>query len=324
MRGECVRRETAGHQCGYTEGSDFENDLSGGRRSESDECAQLLPVRPGPMGEERVTAAALMLPGEEDQNSRHVDAGEAGGDGRSLQPHGGETEMAVDERPVPSPVDEIGGDECEGDGAHAANALQITAEGGVDEQRQRAEIENVQVHGGLAGDCGIDAEAGEEQRHRSDAEHGEWRICDDQVDALREPLMTDLEVAASPGLRDDRVQTEQDADAEERRSIVRGAGDADCADSLWTEPADHDGVDDAHGDPAELRQDDRNGQRKQRAQLMSQRRKIGRSLHRLKGILSELFATRMRRCHRICRSRVTAEATGGLSWRWTESDPVEM
>ena len=68
---------------------------------------------------------------------------------------------------------------------HAANALQITAESGIDEQGQRAEIENVQVHGSRAGDCGVYVETVEEQRHRGDAEHGEWRICDDQVNALR-------------------------------------------------------------------------------------------------------------------------------------------
>ena len=46
------------------------------------------------------------------------------------------------------------------------------------------------------------------------------------------------------------------------------ARDADGTDGLRTKPADHDGVYDAHGDPAQLRQDDRNGQRQQRAQLI--------------------------------------------------------
>jgi hypothetical protein len=204
------------------------------------------------MGKERMPAAALMLPGEEDKNRRHVDAREAGGDGGALQPHGRQPEMAVDERPVPSPVDEVGRDECEGDGTHAADTLQIAAESGIDEQRQRAQVEDVQIDRGLAGDCGVDADAGEEQRYRGDAEHGEGRVRDDEIDALREPLMTDMEIAPSPGLRDDRVQPEQDADAEERRSVVRGAGYADRADSFRAETADHDGVDDAHGDPADL------------------------------------------------------------------------
>ena len=35
MRGERIRRKPAGHQCGHTKSSDFEDDLPGGRRSES-------------------------------------------------------------------------------------------------------------------------------------------------------------------------------------------------------------------------------------------------------------------------------------------------
>jgi hypothetical protein len=39
MRGQRVRGETSGHQSGDAEGSHFEDDLAGGRCSESDECA---------------------------------------------------------------------------------------------------------------------------------------------------------------------------------------------------------------------------------------------------------------------------------------------
>lgn len=60
-------------------------------------------------------------------------------------------------------------DERKGDGTHAADALQIAAESSLDEQRQRAQNEDAQIDDGLAGDCGIDTDAGEEQRYRGDA-----------------------------------------------------------------------------------------------------------------------------------------------------------
>ena len=48
------------------------------------------------------------------------------------------------------------------------------------------------------------------------------------------------------------------------------AAEADGADRLGPEPADHQRVDDPHRHPAELREDDRHGQREHRTELRTE------------------------------------------------------
>jgi len=175
--------------------------------------------------------------------------------------------MTVNERPVPYPVDEVGGDEREGDRADALDSLKVPAEGSVEEQRQSAPVEHAQVLRGLRADRGIRAEVWKDQRRGPEKDHEKGREDKREVDALREPAMALVEVAASIGLRDERVETEEDAYAEERGRVIDGVAHADGADGFGAETAHHDGVHDRHGHPSKLRENDWDGEREQRTQF---------------------------------------------------------
>ncbi len=49
--------------------------------------------------------------------------------------------MALDEKPVEEPVDEVGGDEHKHDGPHMTDGLEIAAKGPIKQQGQSAEAE---------------------------------------------------------------------------------------------------------------------------------------------------------------------------------------
>jgi hypothetical protein len=64
--------------------------------------------------------------------------------------------------------------------------------------------------------------------------------------------MTFLVIAATVGLRDQRVKPEHQADAEERRSVINSVAQGDSADGGGAEFAHHDGVHHALGHPPQL------------------------------------------------------------------------
>lgn len=64
--------------------------------------------------------------------------------------------------------------------------------------------------------------------------------------------------------------TQQDTDTEESRRVIGSTRNADCADGPRAEPAHHDGVDDTHCNPTKLRKNNGNGERKERAQFVTE------------------------------------------------------
>ena len=91
--------------------------------------------------------AAVGLQDGDEQHGHEVEAGEAGGPGGADDSVGGDVEgvvrvrasadlevplVAVDEDPVADEVDEVGGDEREGDGLGEVRGLQVAAEGEVE------------------------------------------------------------------------------------------------------------------------------------------------------------------------------------------------
>jgi hypothetical protein len=112
-----------------------------------------------------------------------------------------------------------------------------------------------------------DADAGKAEAGAGDENHEDGRDGAGQIDALREPAMAVVVVLAAVGLGDQGIEAEQQADAEERWRVEDGVADGDGSDGRWTEAADHDGVDDALGHPAEFAEHDGDGQLRQGGQF---------------------------------------------------------
>ena len=104
--------------------------------------------------------------------------------------------------------------------------------------------------------------AGEEEHDQRGEDHAE-------VEGLDQPSAALVEAAGAIGLGDQGVQAQQQADAEDGHGEVEGAPQADRADGLGAEAADEEGVDDAHGHPAQLGQDHGPGQPEHGPQLGS-------------------------------------------------------
>ena len=106
----------------------------------------------------------------------------------------------------------------------------------------------------------------------ADQQHGDGRIADRQVDRLGQGAMAIVIVTAAEGLGDERVEAEQEANAEEGGGIENGVADADGADGGRAETAHHDGVHDRHGDPAEFREHDGDRQQQERFRVRVRKR----------------------------------------------------
>src|SRR5258707_8354698 len=78
--------------------------------------------------------------------------------------------MSVDEQPVADGVDEVRGDERDGDGADVVEGLQVAAEGEVEEERGGAVVECTEERDGAGEDVVVDGEA----------EHDGWGADDDE------------------------------------------------------------------------------------------------------------------------------------------------
>jgi hypothetical protein len=77
---------------------------------------------------------------------------------------------------------------------------------------------------------------------------------------MQEPAMAFLQASCAVGLRHERVESEQQAHHEDHDRHEERAADPDRANRFRTEPTDHQRIDDAHGHPSELRQNDWNGE----------------------------------------------------------------
>src|SRR5580698_9715119 len=86
--------------------------------------------------------------------------------------------------------------------------------------------------------------------------------------------MAVVKAARAPGLRDEGVEAEQEADAEEGRRIVDSVAEADGADGVGPEAADHYEVDDGHGHPAQFGEDDGDGESQQSSEFFAETRRM--------------------------------------------------
>jgi len=210
---------------------------------------------------------AVGAPDGEDQDGHKVEAGEAGGPGRAGDAEGWDAVAVAgdipvvteDQKPVHSCIHEVSGDEREGDGAAVVVRLQVPAKGEVEQQGKGSVVEALHGGDGLGEDGAVDGEAEEQdgsEREDGDEQGGERERHDD---AVKEPAICFVILFGTEGLGDERVEAEEDSSDSEAKGIEEDLGESGGAHGECGvgQVAEHDGVDQRHGDPAELACDER-------------------------------------------------------------------
>ncbi len=235
-------RESAkgGDECGDEgEDGDLDEDGGAGGRAEEEEFAEVLVLDAHqPRGalvedlldlyggavaeacEEAVVVVAVGTPDGEDEDGHEVEAGEAGGPGGAGDTEGGDAiaapgdipVVAEDQKPVHSRVDEVGGDEGEGDGAAVVVGLQVAAEGEVEQQGEGAVVEALHGGDGLGEDRAVDGQV-EEERMGVTAKQGDeqGREGEGHDEAVEEPAVGFLLFFGAEGLGDQGIEAKEDA-----------------------------------------------------------------------------------------------------------------
>src|ERR1700760_2665246 len=114
--------------------------------------------------------------------------------------------MAVDEEPVEGGVDEVGGDEREGDGAAVVSGLQVAAQSEVDEQREDAPVEAAQGGDGEGEDPAVDGEVREDQRREREEADEQNAERSGECQAVKEPAVGGRDIVRAEGLGDEGVE----------------------------------------------------------------------------------------------------------------------
>jgi len=119
----------------------------------------------------------------------------------------------------------------------------------------------VHVGAGEDSDIGGDAEAVEEIGEKPNGGEEHWCQGEAEVDAVDERVEAVIAAASAEGLRDEGVEADEDAFAEEGEDQEEAGTDADGGDGLSAvgETADKHGVFNGHADPADFGQDERDG-----------------------------------------------------------------
>ena len=177
--------------------------------------------------------------------------------------------MAVDENPVADEVNEVGGDERECDGFGEMRGLQVTAKGEVDEQRDDAPVETVERGDGLREDGSVDGHAVEDDGAEGEDGDEERAEGEGEDESVEEPAVGGVDFFGAEGLGDEGVEAEEDAADAEGEGVEDdlGEGGGGHGDGGVREAADHAGVDDRHGHPAELAGDEGRGEPEERGEL---------------------------------------------------------
>ena len=248
------------------EDPDFQHDLHGGGNTQLQQAREARPIRRQRDAKQSGAPHAIVVECAGDEHARHINAGGEGGPGGPVSTHGAETQMTIDQDPVSKKVDGIGGDLREHHRLDQADALQIPAEGEVQHERQHAPIQNAQIGGSLRKDGGVHSEARHGGGHGGVEEHQSRHEDGAKVEAAPQGAMTIGHPPGAIGLGDHGIETQQEAFAENGEGEEQNAAQADRADGggAIRQAADHDGIDDAHGHPAEFGDDQRPGERQQR------------------------------------------------------------
>src|ERR1700687_1441451 len=107
----------------------------------------------------------------------------------------------------------------------------------------------------------------QERAEEPDRGHEERRHNHAKLNAVHQGAVAVFAFTGAEGLGDESVQADQQPAAEKSHDIENAGADADRTDGAGAigQMADHDGVDDAHGHPADLREDQRQRKVQRRA-----------------------------------------------------------
>jgi hypothetical protein len=259
----------------HTEDGDFDEDLAACGCSEECEAAEAVGFKVELHAAEAVVVAAFDAPEAKDHEEGEVAAGDGGGEAGSGDAESGDVDgaeaMPVDEEPVAYDVDEVCGDESEGDRADVVEGLEVAAEGEVEEECGGAVVERAEEGDGTGEDLVVNGQAQHEDGGAEDDEdEGEGKTGGED-EAVEKPAVGLVEAACTVGLGEEGVEAEEDAGDAEGDGVVEdltegGGGDGEG----WVgHVSDHDGVDDAHGHPAEFGKDEREGKGEHRTDLLA-------------------------------------------------------
>jgi len=214
-------------------------------------------------------ALAFIAPGKAHHRRGNEDAREHRRKSRAVHSQRRKAELAVDQHPVGKPVQQVARHNGDRHHPHLAYSLKVAARGPVEHQRQGSPGENTQVRSRRKSYLRRNAKGRKAITRPPEHQHQRNGHDARQIDALRQPAMAIVMILAPISLRDQRVQPQQQAEAEERRREVDGIAQSDGPDGRRPQLAHHDGVHNALGHPAQLAQHHRNRQRDHRGEFRS-------------------------------------------------------
>ncbi len=192
-----------------------------------------------------------------DEHERHVAAGDSGRPAGADRTHIREAPFAVNQNIVAEGIDNVRGNEGEHDGANHVHRLQAAAQREIEKQRQKSDAEGFGVGNCEFDDAGIGADSLVEIAEHPDGNEQKRRERDAEIDAVDERAMAILAFAGAEGLRDEGIESEQNAEAKERDGDedVRAESDGSDGSGAVGQASDHHGVHDGHAHPTELGED---------------------------------------------------------------------
>jgi len=262
MCGERNSAETRDKRGNESEDADFGGELKCGGKTKSNEAADALEVGLNRSFEEFGFVVGIVPEEVDDEDESEVSAGDGSGDAGACDAECGEAQLAEDEQVIAKDVDEVRGEESEGNGANHVHALKGAANGEVEKEREEAGGESANVGSSEDGDVVGDAEALEIQGEEPNREGQERRNGEAEIDAVEKGAVAILAATRAEGLGDESVEANHEAFAEEGEYEEETGADADGADGLGAvrEAADHHGVNDDHAHPADFGEDERKGE----------------------------------------------------------------
>jgi len=259
---------------------DFCGELNCGREAESDELTDASEV--GLNGRlEQVGLMPEIVPDEiDDEDKSEVRTRNAGGNAGTGDAVGGESPLAVDQEVVAEKVDEIRSDESEGNGADHVHALKRAPDGEEETQREHAEGQSAHVGGGEGSDGVSDADGLEVTREDPDRDGEERGDRETEIDPVDEGTVAVFTPASAESLRDEGIEADEDAFGEESEDDEEARRNADGADGFSgvRKAADHHGVDNGHGHPADLGEDEGKGEAEGGAEFATEAQEEGHGM----------------------------------------------
>ena len=164
----------------------------------------------------------------------------------------------------------FGGDERDHDRRHQRHGLQVAPECGVQQQRQQAQRDDVEVVVHQRQHGRIEAPHAEVGANQAGSQADRERESQSQPDAVAQPAAALAAGAGAVRLRNEGVESEQQAHSEYAEREEERAADADRADRLRAEPPHHGNVDELHRHPAHLGDDDGGGKCCDGTQLLAE------------------------------------------------------